>query len=165
MTTNRRRRAWNDVLVNRIITSGSGTAPIDLLVDAPPRDVATVVRLIGDFTVLPDDRNAAIDSVMQIDLGVGVASDEAFVATVVPDPNVQAEYPALGWLYVTTMVMSINNSSGTVESYTFPTIHFDVGANRKVDKGTLYLAVNNTLADGSGISVRFIGRMRSLCLI
>ena len=114
--------------------------------------------------MVPDDRNATDDTVQQIDVGIGVGSQEAFTAGVVPDPNVQADYPTIGWLYITTKMMVINNSSGTLEGFHFPEWHFDVGANRKVDKGVLYLAVHNTGADGGGAQIRIIGRVRSLCL-
>ena len=164
MTTQRRRRAWCDVLINRATSSGTQDTPIDLLVDFPATDVKTVTRLIGDIAFFPDDRNAAIDGVMQIDLGIGVGSQEAFTALVVPDPNVQAEYPTIGWLYITTRVVIFNNSSGTTERLIVPEIHFDVGANRKVDKGILYLVWNNTVADATGFTVRAVGRVRSLCL-
>ncbi len=164
MTTQRRPRAWSDILINRSITAGSSSIALDLLVDAPTIDTRTVIRIIGDIGAFPDDRNAAIDGVMEIDMGIGVCSREAFVANVVPDPNVQAEYPSLGWLYITTQLVVQNNASGTIESFLYPQWHFDVGANRKVDKGTLYAAINNTTADDAGFTVRVVGRLRALCL-
>ena len=164
MTTQRRRRAWCDILINLAMTNNASIVPVDLLVDFPDVDVKTVTRIIGDLTVFPDDRNGAIDSVQQVDVGIGVGSQEAFSAGVVPDPNVQAEYPTIGWLYITTQVLVWNNSSGTNEVAHIPTWHFDIGSNRKVDKGVLWLAAHNTGADGSGLNVRMIGRVRSLCL-
>ncbi len=164
MTTRRRPRAWSDTLVNRIIASGSGTAPIDLLLQLAASDTKTAVRLIGDFVAFPDDRNASVDGVAEIDMGVGVAASEAFIATVVPDPNNQADYPTLGWLYATTKFVIFNNSSGTTEKLFIPEWHFDIRANRKVDKGVLYLAINNTNADAAGYDVRVVGRVRALCL-
>ncbi len=164
MTTQRRPRSWTDILINRSITSGSASIALDLLVDAPARDVSTVIRIIGDIAAFPDDRNAAIDGVMEIDLGIGVCSREAFVANVVPDPNVQAEYPSLGWLYITSQFVIQNNAGGTLEGFVYPQWHFDVGANRKVDKGVLYAAINNTVSDDTGFTVRVVGRLRALSL-
>ena len=164
MTTQRRPRAWSDTLINQIILSGSFINPLDLLLQIADTDRKTVIRTIGDLTVVPDNRNAALDSVMSIDLGIGVCAREAFTAAVTPDPNNQTDYPALGWLYATSQVLHINNSSGTVESYHFPRWHWDIGANRKVDKGVCYVAINNTVADGSGIDIRVIGRIRALAL-
>jgi len=164
MTSQRRPRAWADILVNQASSSGSAGTPVDLLVDLPTMTRTTVARIIGDFMAFPDDRNATSDAVMQIDMGIGVASQEAFTAQIVPDPNVQAEYPALGWLYATTQMVLFNNSSGTTEAIVVPVWHFDIRANRKVDKGVLYMTWNNTAADGTGFTVRLVGRLRSLCL-
>ena len=164
MTTQRRRRAWSDVIVNQVVLSGNQSSPIDLLVDLPDNPVKTAVRLIGDLTAFPDDRNAATDGVMQIDLGIGVGSTEAFSAAVMPDPQVQADYPTLGWLYISSRIIIFNNSSGTTEKMHVAEFHFDIRANWKVDRGTLYAVWHNTLADATGYTVRMAGRIRSLCL-
>ncbi len=164
MTTQRRRRAWCDILVNQAVATADQSIPVDILIDFPDTDVKTVVRLIGSLTVFPADFNATNDASMQIDLGIGVGSREAFTALVVPDPNVQADYPTLGWLYITTKMVLMNNSSGTLEFLKVAEINFDIRANRKVDKGVLYLVWNNTAAQGTGYTVRMVGRIRALCL-
>ena len=164
MTTKRRRRAWCDILINQSVGSNQQSVPVDILADFPDVDVKTVTRLIGDLTPFPDDRNATNEGVMQIDLGIGVGSLEAFTAAIVPDPNVQADYPTIGWLYVSTRIVIQNNSTGTNEIIHIPEFHFDVGANRKVDKGVLYAVWNNTAADGTGYPIRLVGRIRALCL-
>ena len=41
---------------------------------------------------------------------------------------------------------------------------FDVGAQRKVDKGVLYLVAFNNLIEATGVTVRFSGIIRALCL-
>ncbi len=163
--TMRRPRAWSDVRINQVVAAAAASVPIDLGIELADRDVKTAVRVIGDLVAFPDDRNATIDGVMQIEGGIGVASREAFTAQIVPNPNQQGEYPALGWLYMHSMVMISNNSSGTIEMYNVPTVHFDVRANRKVDKGVLYYTWDNTTADGTGIQVILLGRIRVLFLL
>jgi len=165
VTTPRRPRTWNDVRVNQIVAAGGSSVPVDLGINLAARDVKTVVRIILDLCVFPDDRNAAIDGVAQIECGIGVASLEAFTAQVVPNPRSQSEYPALGWLYVNSRCLIFNNSSGTIESWDFPQWHADIRANRKVDKGRLYFTWDNTTADAAGISVTMVGRIRSLFLL
>jgi len=165
MTTPRRPRAWGDLLVNRIVASGADATPDDLLADFPEIFVKTVVRSIGRLLVFPDDRNATFDSVQRLDLGIGVAAEEAFLAGIVPDPDVGKEYPALGWIYRATGVMVSNNSSGTLEGYHYPELLWDTGANRKVDKGRLYLTMSNNIVDGTPATVRVAGLVRSLMLI
>ena len=130
----------------------------------PATGVKTVIRLIGDFVAFPDDRNAAVDGIAEVDLGIGVTTVEALAAGVLPDPEDQTDYPYLGWLYVTTKCIIFNNSSGTTERLFVPEWHFDIGANRKVDKGVLFLNWFNTNADGTGYTVRVVGRIRALCL-
>ncbi len=165
MTTMRRRRAWSDVRVNQVVAAAAASVPIDLGIQQIDQDVKTAVRVIGDLAAFPDDRNATVDGLMQIEGGIGVASLEAFTAQIVPNPNSQAEYPALGWLYMHSMVMAFNNSSGTLEGWTYPRVHFDIRANRKVDKGRLYYTWDNTTADGTGIQVVLVGRIRTLFLL
>ena len=141
------------------------TIPIDLLVDLPENDVKTVTRLIGRLTVIPSDPNAAVTSAMRVDMGIGVASQEAFTAGIVPDPNVQADYPTQGWLWIDSPTIVFVNGSGTTESWLYPMIQFDIGAQRKVDKGVIYFVANNTLIVSAGISVRVVGRIRALVLL
>ena len=165
MTSQRRPRAWADIRVNQAVAAAAGSVPVDILVDLPENPRQTVVRLIGNLTAFPDDRNAAIDGAAQVDIGIGVAAQEAFTAQVVPDPNQQADYPSLGWLYISTRVVIFNNASGTTEKLFIPEFNFDIGANRKVDKGILYLVWNNETADATGFTVRLVGRVRALVLL
>ena len=148
-----------------MVATADNSVPIDLGIQQVDKDVKTAVRIIGDLSAFPDDRNAAVDGVMQVEGGIGVASEEAFTAQVVPNPNSQSEYPALGWLYVSSQILIFNNSSGTVESYLFPVWHFDIRANRKVDRGRLYYVWDNTVADATGFSTRLVGRIRTLFLL
>ena len=78
--TMRRPRAWSDVRLNQAVNAATGSVPVDLGIQQVDKDVKTAVRVIGDLRAFPDDRNAAVDSVMQIEMGIGVASEEAFTA-------------------------------------------------------------------------------------
>ncbi len=165
MTSQRRPRTWSDVRIAQSTAAGGSNSTVDLGIQVNDRDVRTAVRIILDLCIFPDDRNAAVDGVAQIEVGIGVASEEAFVANVVPDPRSQAEYPALGWLYMTSKCLIFNNSSGTIEEWVFPEWHADIRANRKVDKGRLYLTWDNTTVDGAGFTVTMVGRARTLFLL
>ena len=165
MTTQRRPRAWADRIISLGVTSGAQTIPFDLLADLPDTTVKTVTRLIGTFTLVPSDLDAAVTSAQRIDMGIGVASQEAFTAGVVPDPNVQADYPALGWLWIDSQTVIKVNASGTTEAFLYPTVHFDIGAQRKVDRGIIYFVANNTLILGSAMGIQVVGRIRTLSLL
>ncbi len=165
MTTPRRRRTWADRTLDILITSGGQTIPIDMLVDLPDTDVKTVTRVIGKLTITYADPDAAVTSIQRIDAGIGVAAREAFTAGIVPDPAVQADYPALGWIWVGTMTAMKVNQSGTTEAFHVPEERFNVGAQRKVDKGVLYFVADSTLITATGASVRVTGRLRTLVLL
>ncbi len=165
MTTPRRRRTWADRVVDLQITSGGQTIPFDLLADLPENDVKTVTRLIGRITVAHNDPDAAVTSAQRVDMAIGVAAQEAFTAGVVPDPVAPAEYPTSGWLWIDSPVTIKVNASGTTEAFYYPVVQFDIGAQRKVDKGVLYFVADNTLVIGTAGTVRIMGRIRSLVLL
>ena len=147
-----------------VVNTGQ-TLPFDLLADMPDNDVKTVTRLIGQLTLMANDLDAAVTVAQRIDMGIGVASREAFTAGIVPDPVLSSDYPTLGWLWITSSVVIKVNASGTTEAFLYPVIQFDIGAQRKVDKGVLYFVADNTAIIGGGMSVRLAGRLRSLVLL
>ncbi len=165
MTTPRRRRTWADRTIDILITSGGQTIPIDLLADLPTSDVKTVTRIIGRLTIVSADPDTAVSSTQRVDIGIGVASQEAFTAGIVPDPNVQADYPTQGWLWIDSPTIVKVNASGTTEASLIPVITWDVGAQRKVDKGVLYMVANSTAILAGTESVRMVGRIRCLVLL
>ncbi len=165
MTTPRRRRTWADRTIDLLITSGGQTIPIDLLADLPETDVKTVTRIIGRLTIVSADPDTAVTCTQRVDIGIGVASKEAFTAGIVPDPKVQADYPTQGWLWIDSPTIVRQNGSGTVEMFLIPVVTLDVGAQRKVDKGVLYMVADNTAILAGTESVRMVGRLRSLVLL
>jgi len=165
VTTPRRRRIWADRVIDLLITSGGQTIPIDLLVDLPEDDVKTVTCIIGRITSVYADPDGALTTSQRIDMGIGVASREAFTAGIVPDPATQADYPTQGWLWIDSPTTLKVNASGTTEAFHVPVVTFDVGAQRKVDKGVLYFVADNTLIVGSAASIRIVGRIRALVLL
>ena len=159
-----RPRAWADLKFNVTIADAADMTPLDILVDlgASRLDTITIVRLVGQMAVVPDIPVASATSNQIIDVGIGVASEAAFVAGAVPQPDQTDEYPARGWLYVATKVLFRGNLDTVGEVY--PTWEFDIRSMRKIDKGRLYLAAGNGLGDGTPSVIRFIGRIRALCL-
>jgi len=161
-----RPRAWADRL---IVLSGSLTGTpqaLDLLTDVVDSDTVTVARIIGRITVIPASLSATDQAAQRIDVGIGVATQAAFDAGVgsLPDPRVNADAPARGWLYRDSLVMMKQNSTGTVEDWLYPMSHFDVGALRRVDKGVLFVVFAKTSLQGSAFDVQVSGLIRSMCL-
>ena len=153
-------------MTTSVVANGETTL-VDLLEDLPVMEVKTVSRLLVDLLMTVDATSENEGSSI-MDLGIGVCSDEAFSIgnTAVPDPDVTTEYPMDGWLYVATGLVSLAlPTGGTVTAMHVESAHFraDLRAQRKVDRGKLYMKIqNSTLING--ITVRIVGRVRALCL-
>ena len=162
-----RPRAWADININDTILASDGlmSPPLDLLANAPSSDTITAVRLIGFIQVLPQDASLNVQAQQRVTVGIGVTSLEAFTAAVLPDPGVDNEFPPRGWLYKATRVLAFQNSSTFgVEDYVYPSFNFDVRAARRIDKGVLFLAIQNRDIFGTPMIVRVTGLIRALCL-
>jgi len=160
-----RRRAWADQRIAIAALTDGSPSKLDLLANAPASDTRTVVRLIGDLTFMYSPNSTIVDSLSIVDVGIGVASAEAFAVggNALPNPGGIADQdPARGWLYAATKpVFQQAESTGVINAIAHFT--FDLRAMRKVDKGVLYMIMeqNDILVGGS---MRVIGRVRSLCL-
>ena len=145
--------------------SAGTPVPQDLLSGMTVSDTITVVRLIGFLKVIPQSLTGQIDGVMVVDVGIGVSANEAFVAGVLPDPNIGSDVPSMGWLYRTSLVCVKVHSSGTdFEIADFGEVRFDTRAGRKVDRGRLYINMIAGVVQDTSFPVRVIGLIRALCL-
>ena len=89
-----RRRAWVDTVVSgTIVAGGAQPAPIDLLAAGTPSDMLTVIWMIGNLSVVPQDASLNVQSQQHVFLGVGVSSVEAFAVgnSALPTPGIVAE--------------------------------------------------------------------------
>ncbi len=167
MTSQSRARSWGDTRVNVSMTSaGAQASPLDLLSELVSSDRITVVRLVGHLYLVPVSLTATNAGIIQTDLGIGVASIEAFnVAGGIPDADDPTDVPIRNWLWADTLVMYHENAGGTeVVAPTFGEVRFDLRAMRKVDRGRLYLTMVSSSLAGTMFSVRVFGRVRALCL-
>jgi len=159
----RRRRAWADTKFAGTTLASSGTIKSDLLANLAAVDTKTLTRLIVDLWAYPPVTNAAAQRANAVNLGIGVSSLEAFTAETLPDPGTQADYPQQGWLYVATK--PVLKFFVTTEHSQVVGAHFqaDLRAQRKVDRGTLFMVIENVGVNGAD-NVDFWGRIRALCL-
>ena len=96
---------WIDTLLNT--TTGNGAQTIVGLMGS----LSTADKRTGGFTLLRTIICIDIGHVVHdsgegsqfIDIGIGVTSKEAFDVPTVPDPNVPADVPMRGWLYLDTV--------------------------------------------------------------
>ena len=160
-----RRRSWADRTIDQTVSGGGGNGIFDLLLNAPTVDTITVARLLInlEFTA---QVTAAISHTQLITVGVGVCSAESFAVGVsaMPDPTQDTEYPSRGWLYVATKMQMVKSDAlGSIEKTAV--FDADLGALRKIDKGILFLWLENNLAFGTSANVQVVGRTRALCLM
>ena len=96
---------------------------------------------------------------------MGVTSDEAFSAGVLPDPTgsgTTAEFPVNGWVLRDRAV--VVDDTGSVQ-WVNHTLRYDLRAQRKIDNAVLFLVMNNQPIRGTVFNVRMIGLVRALCLL
>ena len=158
MVTQRRRRAWSDTRFAGLVATPGTQFPGDLLLTLTPADTKTVTRIILEmmfFSVNVDTQRE-----FSVDLGVGVVSREAFDLGTLPDPNTVGDYPQQGWLYVATKPVVFVPSA-----WQHPAIfQADLKAQRKVDRGVLYMSFTQNVIVGTSANLRVYGRVRALCL-
>ncbi len=160
-----RNRAWADVRLAESIGSGSNVLT-DLLGGAPTVDTLTVVRIVGEIRVYitPTSENE-LDQF--IDIGIGVTSSQAFgTAGATPDLKTLG-FPPRGWLYkATDHVLQSLPTGGTPTAMwrQDAVFKFDLRAMRKIDKGVLFMEIENTAHLGTASTLEVVGFVRSLCL-
>ena len=155
-----RRALWADTIVS-LSTAAAGQDVVSLMGGLAPVDTAglTVVRTILSVTLVAP--SSVSDGVMQVSVGVGVVAQEAFIAGVVPDPDVVLDRPARGWLYRDLRVVV-----GAASMAPYDPVHImaDVRGARKIDNGELVFIVDVTDVDGTTFSVRTLGLIRCVFL-
>ena len=164
MVTQRRRRAWSDTILNTTLAIG-GAFTGDLLAGLEAQETKTVARILLDIWAFPDATDQS-EAAAFFHFGIGVGSAEAFVAGVLPDPDIVADYPTLGWVYVASKPvlqgLPIVSGGGGVTRLTVH-INEDLRGQRKVDRGVLYMTAVSRAITGV-VTIRVVGRVRALCL-
>ena len=98
-----------------------------------------------------------------IDLGIGVAEQDAFAAAAVPDPQTEGDFPTRGWIFrARGRVFGFAADDPTVFTWR---IDRDIRSRRKLENGEAYLHVSNQASEGSTGTVRVTGLIRQLWLV
>jgi len=118
----------------------------------------TVVRTIIQLD-LTEGVTAAIVGIQAMHLGIGIASQEAFSAGNLPLPATPAADPASGWLWKASRLVQ---GTQTLNSYRIVHLEYDISAQRKLGKGTLYIIIENNVFDGTAQAIRVHGEVRTL---
>ena len=158
MRAPRRGTAWIDTLVNSTLANAGGDT-VDLMgsTDTDERRGMTVTRLLLCLYLFPSDL-MAVEGAQACDLGIGVASEDAFGAGALADPNVAGDEPLRGWLYRCRHVAL----SATGSAFQSLNVREDIHSQRKIDKGTVYMRIDNVTIQGTAFTVRIAGTVRML---
>ena len=149
---------WNDTLINLSPTSGA-QGLTTLQGSFAPEDMrgVTVIRTIVSLSMFSETIAGAY-GVQRLDMAIGIASQEAFAAAVLPDPSVQADKPARGWMWRKQLCVS-QNGVGTNILFS---VDADIRGARKVENGEVFFVIDNTATLGTTFTVRVRGLVRLL---
>ena len=154
----RRKTQWVDTIVSFAVTAG-GKSEQSLLSDLIPQDTQgmTLTRTLIHLWTVPVTDNAAIGA-NSVEMGIGLADQEAFAAAVLPDPETAGDEPSLGWVWRDLIVCHIP-SDVALAAYE---IRADIKSQRKIDNGELYFSATATNRVGTSFTVQVIGLIRCL---
>jgi len=155
-----RRTFWIDNLIELSVGTGSGTQQ-SLLSGTPPINVrgSTVVRVIYRLGLVSSTVGVA-DGALLVDIGVGIASQEAFTAVVLPDPD-SDERPVGGWMFRDRCLVSYGSDMGNPITWCKEDIH----AGKKLTDGEVFMRVQNKAVVGATSTVEIVGLVRLLLLL
>ncbi len=154
---------WLDTLVSFTTGNASGNA-ITLMQDidsTESRMGMTLMRIIVGMDLAHTVHDSGEGS-QTVDVGIGLASQEAFAANVLADPNSGTDFPIRGWLWRTryrTYGFAADQPMAIVRR-----LDYDLRAKRKIDNGELYFSLFNTSNEGSTGAVDATGIIRCLYL-
>ncbi len=135
----------------------------DLLVnvaDADKRGMTVIRTLIHLF--FQSQIVTTVNGSQSLFMGIQLASEDAFAAMAVPDPNNATEYPIGGWLYRDRVIVTQSAAGvflaigGTVE------LRHDLRSQRKLDRSEMIFSVENNAFGGTAFPVDVGGIIRVL---
>ena len=154
-----RRTGWADTRISLDVASG-GQLTKTLIGDFAVHETSgmTLTRCIYRLAFFDD---LHINEGNQfVDWGIATASQEAFAAGVVSDPDNQSDHPVRGWIVRDSLVVASN-----VAPMKPTLIRGEVRSQRKIDGSELFLVVDNNPAGGTAFTMNVRGLIRCLCLL
>ena len=155
--TSRRRMTWTDELFSTDLATGSQTV-FSLLGGVLAVDMVgrTLTRLILAMDLYAPDGSSG--GVANVFMGIGIASQDAFLGSVVPDPETEGDQPMGGWVWRSryTVHSEVSNNGLGVR------VAEDIRSQRKMQTGELYMVVSNTADQGTTFTLAIRGLARCL---
>ena len=149
---------WIDTRITLEVASGgqsidslmTGVAPVNM---RGMTCIRTIIRLDAFSNSV-----AGAWGVQRLDLGIGIASQEAFAAGVVPDPSTATDKPPRGWMWRDAFMVSQNGVGGQIVHR----IEADIRSARKVENGEVFIIADNLLGVGTSFQINVYGLVRQL---
>ena len=154
-----RRTRWIDNLFNFTVNAGGEVVQsLTVALTEVETQEMTVIRMIMCYAMQSDDPGS-VNGIQLCDVGVGITSQDAFTAGAIADPNVQADFPMVGWLYRCRHLVMDSIDSRDIQPLQ---IEKDIRSMRKLARGELYFVAENNLGRGTADAIRVSGLIRVL---
>ena len=153
-----RQTDWIDT--NFALAPASGAQDsVSLITGAAPINMrgVTLIRTIISIG-LSSATVAGAWGVQTLNLAIGITSQEAFAAGVLPDPNVATDKPPRGWVWRGHKMAAQNGIGGSV----IYDVMADIRGARKIENGELFFVVNNSPTAGTAFTCNVNGMIRVL---
>ena len=156
----RRMTAWDDEIINFDTATGSRASFLLMQnVADPEKRGCTLIRVIMGLT-LAASSPGSVSGQQKVSCGLFLVSDDAFVASAIPDVDVAADYPMGGYMWRSQyLVQDETLATGPIAPVR---IDLDLHAARKVDRASVTMTWTNEPVEGSTFSVRTLGIIRCL---
>ena len=157
----KRQTTWFDTNIGIDVAQGTGGL-VRLTPTGDDLEGFTAIWIVGRTTLLPSIPQSTLAET-SVAIGYGVCSEEAFSTglTATPNPEVSTEFPERGWMHRARYVV-IDNGFGIPTNVIV--LDNNIRAQRKIDKGVLYLTIHNQTIRGGVFNIRLHGTLRLLCL-
>ena len=154
---------WIDTRMNETI--GSAAQGLESLMtnvsSTQSRRGWTMVRTIIGIDIARSVHDSGEGSDL-VEIGIGVTSQEAFAAGVVPDPQTPTDHPTRGWVYrAGYRIWGFAADQPAI--YTIR-VDKDIRAKRKLDNGEMYIVIDNNPLEGTAGAILVTGYIRQYWL-
>ena len=149
---------WVDTLLDQQVASGAkNTVSLMADIDTQDRRSWTLTRTIFCYDLSPIIQGVALGA-QKVALGIGIASQEAFNASVLADPDQATDFPVRGWVY-RCLHRVLDDAA---EGHPPQAFYRDLKGQRKIDTGELFLTIDNAADSGTTFSIVVVGIARCL---
>ncbi len=159
-------RVWADTSVDMTMASGGGKDRQSLTTELTAAEARytqmTLLRTIIGLDIAYAVHDSGEGS-QGVSLGIGVVTQEAFAATVLPDPETSTDFPIRGWIWrYKTRIFGFAADQPAVYSRR---VDLDLRSQRKLENGEVFINGHNGDFEGTASTVRVWGLVRQLWLV